>query len=210
MSTDDETDDLLRRAAEGDRDAVGALLARDRARLGRMVRLRLDRRLFGRLDVSDVLQDVHVEAARRIDEYFAAPKMSFYVWLRLLTAQKLVDLYRHHLAAAKRDVRREAHAQQDALLAVTSVALAEQLAGSLTSPGQAAQRAETEARVRAALESLEPIDREVLALRHFEQMSNAETAEALEIDTSAASKRYARALRRLGEALQSGTDWRGA
>jgi len=190
-----DTPDLLRE----DPEALGALLERDRSRLQRMIRLRLDRRLLRRVDVSDVIQEVHLDAARRIGEYVDGPAMPFYLWVRLLTSQKLIDLYRHHAGAGKRDVRREVSLAP--FVEATSVALAEQLAGTLSTPSRAADRAEVRARVRDALERLEPIDREVLALRHFEQLGNDETAQALGIGVSAASKRYVRALKRLGEAL---------
>ena len=190
-----DTPELLRE----DPEALGALLERDRSRLQRMIRLRLDRRLLRRVDVSDVIQEVHLDAARRIGEYVDGPAMPFYLWVRLLTSQKLIDLYRHHAGAGKRDVRREVSLAP--FVEATSVALAEQLAGTLSTPSRAADRAEVRARVRDALERLEPIDREVLALRHFEQLGNDETAQALGIGVSAASKRYVRALKRLGEAL---------
>ena len=197
----DTVQHLLQQAGAGDTDALGVLLARDRGRLVRMVSLRLDRRLARRLDVSDIVQEVHVDATRRLAEYLAMESPPpFYLWLRLLTGQKLTDLYRHHLGAQKRDVRREV-AFDRGFVQATSVALAEQLAGSLATPSRAAERAEVQARVRETLESLEPMDREVLALRHFEQLDNAETAQALGIETSAASKRYVRALKRLGTAL---------
>lgn len=190
-----DTPDLLRK----DPEALGALLEQDRGRLQRMVRLRIDRRLLKRVDVSDVIQEVHLDAARRIGEYVDGPAMPFYLWLRLLTSQKLVDLYRHHLGTGRRDLRREVTLAP--FVEATSVALAEQLAGSLSTPSRAADRAEVQARVREALEELDPIDREVLALRHFEQLPNDETAQALGIEVSAASKRYVRALKRLGEVL---------
>jgi RNA polymerase sigma-70 factor (ECF subfamily) len=192
-----DTPELLRK----DPEALGALLERERARLRRMVQIRIDRRLRKRVDVSDVIQEVHLDAARRIGDYVDGPAMPFYLWLRLLASQKLVDLCRHHLGAEKRDVRREVALAP--FVEATSVALAEQLAGSLSTPSRAADRAEVEARVRAALEELEPIDREVLALRHFEQLGNDEAAQALGIDPSAASKRYVRALKRLGEVLST-------
>ena len=193
----DETAELVRRAGDGDREALGELLERDRGRLHRMIRLRLDPRLRRRVDVSDVVQEIHLEAARRLADYRDGPEMPFYLWLRLLSGQKLADLYRHHLGARKRDLRRE----QAAFVQATSIALAEQLAGSMTTPSRAAHRAEMEARVRETLEALDPVDREVLALRHFEHLSNGETAQALGIESAAASKRYVRALKRLGEAL---------
>src|SRR5262245_49849885 len=121
-----DTPELLRK----DPEALGALLESERSRLRRTVQIRIDRRLLKRVDVSDVIQEVHLDAARRIGEYVDGPAMPFYLWLRLLTSQKLIDLHRHHLGAGKRDLRREVALAP--FVEVTSVALAEQLAGSLS------------------------------------------------------------------------------
>ena len=201
MGDSSETDDLLRRAADGDRDAVAALFARHRDRLEQMVLLRLDRRLQSRIDPSDVLQETYLEAARRIAEFARAPTTSVYVWLRVLAGQKLVDLTRRHLGAKMRDAGQEISLHRGALPQASSLSLAAQLLGRLTSPSRAAIRAETRLRVQEALNSLDPIDREVLALRHFELMTNGEVAQVLGLSKAAASNRYVRALQRLKQVL---------
>jgi RNA polymerase sigma-70 factor (ECF subfamily) len=191
------TDDLLRRAKVGDAAALGALFAHYRERLRKMVRLRLDRRVAGRLDASDVLQEAYLDVARRFSEYVAAPAVPFYVWLRTLTGQRLIDLHRQHLGAQMRDAGQEVSLYRGALPQASSVALAQQLLAGLTSPTQAAVRAEMQLQLQEALNSMDPIDREVVVLRHFEELNNLETAAVLGIEPSAASKRYLRAIRRL-------------
>jgi RNA polymerase sigma-70 factor (ECF subfamily) len=203
MGDSTETEVLLRRAADGDRDAVAALFARHRDRLAQMVRLRLDRRLQGRIDPSDVLQETYLEAARRAAEFASQPTTSAYVWLRCLTAQKLVDLTRRHLGAKMRDAGQEIALHRGALPQASSVSLAAQLLGQFTSPSRAAIRAEAQLRVQDALNAMDPIDREVLALRHFELLSNGEVAQILGLSKAAASNRYVRALKRLKEILMA-------
>jgi RNA polymerase sigma-70 factor (ECF subfamily) len=196
-----DTGELLRRAGDGDGQALGELLARHRERLRLMVRLRLDRRLQGRIDPSDVLQEAFLEAAERFPEYTRAPGMPFFLWLRFLTTQKLLVLHRHHLGVRARDAGREVSLYRGALPEASSAALAAQLVGRRTTPSQAAMRAEMQLQLQEALNQMEPLDREVLALRHFEQLSNTETARVLGLRESAASMRYARALLRLKDIL---------
>jgi RNA polymerase sigma-70 factor (ECF subfamily) len=198
-----ETFRLIDRAIEGDQAAWRDLLARYRERLRRMVALRLDRRLQGRVDASDVIQEAMVDASHRLAEYKQNPAMPFFLWLRYLTGQRLLDQHRRHLGAQGRDVAREISLYRGAMPETTTAALAAQLLGRHTSPSQAAVRAERKIRLQEALNSLEPVDREILALRHFEQLSNAEVAQVLDLDKSAASKRYARALVRLKDILVS-------
>jgi|SRR5262245_5095234 len=200
-----ETDeaDLLRRAKGGDQQALAALFARYRDRLRRMIRLRLDRRMSGRIDASDVLQDAYLDVARRFPEYAAAPAVPFYLWLRALTGQRLIDLHRRHLGAQMRDAGQEVSLCHGALPAASSASLAQQLLAGLTSPTQAAIRAEMQVRLQEALNSMDPIDREVVVLRHFEELTNVEAAEVLHIEPSAASKRYIRAIRRLKAILDA-------
>jgi RNA polymerase sigma-70 factor, ECF subfamily len=192
-----ETAGLLRRAAQGDQAAWGALLVRSRDRLRRMVALRLDRRLQGRVDPSDTIQEAYIDASARLPEYARQPDMPFFLWLRFLTGQRLVRVHRQHLGAEMRDVAREVSLYRGALPAATSAALAAQLLGCDTRPSEAAVRAERSIRLQEALNSMEPLDREVLALRHFEQLSNAEAARVLGLQEGAAAKRYVRALKRL-------------
>src|SRR6516164_4374027 len=197
--TDSETttDNLLLRAKAGDVSALGTLFAHYRDRLRKMVRFRLDRRVAGRLDPSDVLQEAYLDVARRFPEYAARPAVPFYVWLRALTGQRLIDLHRHHLGAQMRDAGQEVALYRGALPQASSASLAQQLLAGWTSPTQAAVRAEMQLQLQEALNSMDPIDREVVVLRHFEELNNIETAAVLGIEPSAASKRYLRAIRRL-------------
>lgn len=190
-------DELLQRAKAGDAAALGDLFAHYRDRLRKMIRLRLDRRVAGRLDPSDVLQDAYLDVARRFAGYVAAPRVPFYVWLRELTGQRLIDLHRQHLGARMRDAAQEVSLHRGALPQASSASLAQQLLAGLTSPTQAAIRAEMQLKLQDALNSMDPIDREVVVLRHFEELNNIETAAVLGIEPSAASKRYLRAIRRL-------------
>jgi RNA polymerase sigma-70 factor, ECF subfamily len=203
MKTGDpnQTDELLYRAGGGDAAAVADLFARYEDRLRRMVRLRLDRRLQGRIDPSDVLQEAYLVLAKRLQEYAAHPTMPFFLWLRVLIGQKLIDIHRQHLGAKMRDAGQEVSLHRGALPQMSSVSLAAHLLGRLTAPSRAAARAETQLRVQEALNSMDPIDREVLTLRHFEMLTNEETAQVLGIKKSAASSRYLGALRRLKHCL---------
>jgi RNA polymerase sigma-70 factor (ECF subfamily) len=194
-------DDLLLRAEAGDERARSDLFEVFRQRLRGMVRLRLDRRLAGRIDPSDVLQEAYLDFERRLPEFFAGRKVPFFLWLRGLTGQRLLDLHRMHLGAQMRDAGQEVPLYHGALPAASSVSLASQLLGRLTSPTQAAVRAEMQVRLQEALNAMDALDREVLVLRHFEELSNAETADVLGIEKAAASKRYIRALARLKEIL---------
>lgn len=196
-----QADDLLCRARAGDPRALAALFDRYKGRLQHMVRLRLDRRLAGRLDVSDVLQEAYLEADRRFAEYLRGPSIPIYLWLRLVAGQKLTDLHRHHLGAKMRDAGLEVSLHRGALPQASSISLAELLLGRLTSPTRAARRAEMQLRMQEGLNRMDPIDREVLVLRHFEELSNAETAQVLGLEKSAASNRYIRALKRLKDVL---------
>jgi RNA polymerase sigma-70 factor (ECF subfamily) len=197
----DEIERLVRRAAEGDPDSWAALMAQCGDRLRRMVAFRLDGRLRGRLDPSDIIQEVYLEAWDHLGDYAQQPDTPFFLWLRGIAGNKLKELHRHHLGARMRDARREVALDAGARPDATSAALAAQLLGHLTRPSEATARAERKARLELALASMDPIDREVLALRHFEHLSPAETAEMLEIKLKAAGMRYTRALRRLKEIL---------
>jgi RNA polymerase sigma-70 factor (ECF subfamily) len=198
-----ETARLLRRAAEGHRESWGALLERHGARLRRMVALRLDPRLQGRIAASDVIQETYLEASARLAEYVRDPGMPFFLWLRFLAGQKLVTLHRKHLGTRMRDAGREVSLYRGRLPETTSAALAARLLGHDPRPSEAAARAELKVRLQEALNSLDPIDREVLALRHFEQLSWAETSQTLGTTEGAASKRYVRALTRLKAVLRA-------
>jgi RNA polymerase sigma-70 factor (ECF subfamily) len=168
-----------------------------------MVELRMDPRLRARLGASDVLQDAFVEASERLGDYLADPRMPFFLWLRFITAQRLLALHRRHLEAKKRDARRQVAAGGRGFPAATSIALAANLVDRGTTPTEGAVREELRRRLEDALDKMTPQDREVLVLRHFEELSNAEAARELGIEESAASKRYLRALKRLREVLEA-------
>ncbi len=197
-----EVSELVSRAGSGDADALDELFARYRSRLRRMVTLRLNHRLQGRVDPSDVIQDAYLEVSRCLPGYLEAPTVPFFLWLRHITGQKIIAIHRQHLGAQMRDAGRKVSIYRGALPEATSVVLAEQVLGKFTSPSIAAARAEMKIRLQEALNSMEPIDREVLALRHFEQLNNAEAAHELGIGEAAASKRYLRALERLQQIVR--------
>jgi RNA polymerase sigma-70 factor (ECF subfamily) len=203
MSETTEPSDLLRRAGEGDGQAQGELFSQHRERLRRMIQLRLDRRLQGRIDPSDVLQESYLEFARSLADYLRAPALPFFLWLRMITGRKLQALCRKHLGTRMRDAGREVSLHQGAFPQASSVSLAAQLLGRLTTPSQAAVRAELQLRIQEALNTMDELDREVLALRHFEQLTNGETAAVLGLSEAAASNRFVRALKRLKGILTS-------
>ncbi len=198
-----EAEELVDRVRAGDQGALAALFAAYRLRLRLMVRLRLDRRLQGRVDPSDVLQDAFLDVTQRLPEYIAHPDMPFYLWLRLLTGQRLLALHRRHLGAQMRDAGQEVSLYRGAFPQASSASLAAQLLGRLTSPTQAAIRAELQIKLQEALNELDPIDREILTLRHFEELTNTETATVLGLQKAAASNRYVRALKRLKVVLNA-------
>ena len=187
-------------------NAAGELFAEHRSRLKRMVQLRLHPRLRRRIDESDVVQEALLDAARRLPE-FEGSGASIFVWLRQITVHKLLDVHRRHLGAARRDVRREI-LRYGGLASATSASLAAQLQAGLTSPSSAAARKETQRLVQTALQSMDPIDREILVLRHFEQLSNGEAAQVLKIAESACSNRYVRALGRMKQILNQVSGFR--
>jgi RNA polymerase sigma-70 factor (ECF subfamily) len=196
-----EIGQLAARLKAGDRTALAELFERYRDRLLRMVDLRLDARVRARLDPADVVQDAFLDAAKCLRDYVRDPKLPPFLWLRLIVAERMSVAHRQHLGAKMRDAAREVSLYREALPQASTAALASMLLGRLTSPTQAAQRAERLLRVQEALNSLDPIDREVLALRHFEQLNRAEAAQALGISEEAGAKRYIRALKRLKDVM---------
>jgi RNA polymerase sigma-70 factor (ECF subfamily) len=200
-SNSSDTDDLLQRAAAGDHESWSALLAQHGPRLRRLVAFRMDQRLQGRLDPSDVVQEASLEAWLHLGDYLQGAELPFYLWLRGIAGNKLREMHRHHLGTQMRDAGREVSIYRGAMPGATSAALAAQLLGHGTRPSEAAFRAEVKIRLQEALNQMDPLDREVLALRHFEQLSPKETAQVLEIKEKAAGMRYVRALRRLKQIL---------
>jgi RNA polymerase sigma-70 factor (ECF subfamily) len=196
---------LSRRAVSGDSEALALLFDGERPRLLRMIKLRMDQRLNGRVDAEDVLQEAFVDVMRRFDEYCAqySESIPLVLWFRLILGQRLVDFHRRHLGTQSRDAGLEISLQRGRWPQATSASLAAQLLGKLTSASRAAVRAEQRLMVQEALNRMEPIDREVLVLRHFEHLTNDEVALMLGLKKTAASQRYVRALRRLATILSA-------
>jgi len=195
----DSTRELLERARAGNPAAFEELFARHREQLRQAVALRLDRRLAARLDVSDVVQETYLEAARRLPEYLERSAMPFALWLRWLARERVLTLHRQHLFADKRAAGREVQP----LPVDSSAQFAAGLVGPGPSPSQAVAALELAERLRMALQQLDEEERELLVGRHFEQLSNRELAQLLGISEAAANKRYIRALRRLCGILQN-------
>ncbi|SRR5260221_14616571 len=194
--------DLASRARLGDERALSELFEIHRPRLVPMAELRLDPSLRRRLDAADVVQESWLEIARRFSQWWAQDALPFHVWVRLVTSQTLAHAHRRHLAAHMRDALREAPSPESRP-SVSAANAADAFVASATTPTQAVQREEVRPRVLAALEELDDVDREIVALRHFEGLSNEEAAAELAIEPAAASKRFVRALVRLRPALQS-------
>lgn len=197
----DPVDPRLPRLLAGEEAALAEFFAAERPRLQRMVEFRLDPRLRGRVDAEDILQEGYVAAAQRLDALRTSQPMSPLVWLRLIIGQTLIDVHRRHIGAQRRDADRERSIQAN-LAGGTSMTMSFHLLGRLTSPSKAAVRAELNDLVTKALDEMNETDREVLALRHFEELTNKETADVLGIEPKAASIRYVRALARLKEVLK--------
>ena len=195
---------LLARAAGGDMDAWGALLALHQERLQCVISFRLDPRLRGRVDAADVMQEAFIAATARRAEFFRQAAQPLFLWLRWMVGNTLLELHRHHLGAQMRDAGREISSGRHSEGAGdhnTRAALVAQLTCGVTGPATAAGRADVKARLDEGMGRLDATDREVLALRHFEQLTSAEAAQVLGIQERAASKRYLRALERLRELL---------
>lgn len=201
-NSDALTAEQLERLEQSDGTALAELFSQHRERLWRMVNFRIDKRLSGRVDADDILQEAYLDAAQRVHHYLEDTSRSFFVWLRLVVSQTMVDVHRRHLGAQMRDINREVSMNRPAYTQATSICLAAQLLGSMTSPSQAVQKAEMTRQLEEALEKMDPIDQEVLALRHFEELTNSEVAEVLNIQQKAASIRYVRAIARLKEVLK--------
>jgi RNA polymerase sigma-70 factor (ECF subfamily) len=193
-----DTEVLLERAGRGDSEARQELLIRFQERLMRMVALRLDRRLAPRMDPADIVQEALLDAAENLAEYLRSRPLPFYPWLRQFAWQRLSKLHRHHLGTQRRDAARE-QAWEAALPDQSAALLARRILASGTSPSRQAIRSELRERVQAALAKLSDRDREVLVLRHLEQMTTAEISATLAISEAAVKKRHLRALERLRE-----------
>lgn len=194
--------ELINRILRRDAEALAELFSIYRPRLWRMVNFRLHPRLHGRVDADDVLQDAWLMAVDRIDYFLRDASHSSFIWFRMIVQQSLVAMHRRHLGAEKRDATRDVPVHGGWDSGSTSSSMAFHLSGHMTSPSSAVNRAEMAAKLDAILQGMNDIDREVLALRHFEELSNSETARVLNMSEQAASGRYIRALGRLKEILQ--------
>lgn len=200
--SDDRTDVLLTEAKEGNDDAVNALLERHRGAIRRLVELRLDRKVQRRVDVSDVVQEVMVEASGRLTRYLDDPVMAFHLWLRQIAWDHIIDTYRRHRVSAKRNMDREQPMVGGDNPDESSVDLAVQLCDPNLTPATVASQREIAAQVEQAIRELDDSDQEVIVMRHYEHLSNLEIAEVLGLNPPAASMRYLRAVRRLRTVLE--------
>ncbi len=199
-------EELVQRAIEGDEAVLAQLFERNRKRLRKVVDLRMDRRIRGRVNPSDVLQEAFIDLANQLPNYAKDPKLPFFVWMRRLTGQRLAKVHRYHLGASKRDAAREVSLYRGRMPQATSMAIASKLIGNSTSIGGKFVRAERQIKLQDILNGMEEDNREVLAMRHFEQLTNTEIAFVLEISESAAGMRHLRALRRLQSELKQFPD----
>ena len=197
-----EHDEIIEQLQNRREEALAELYLMVRERLRRVIDFRLDYRLGGRVSHSDVLQETYVRAAQRIESYLAKPDMPFFVWLRLEANQRLQEIHLFHFGADKRDVRREVKIQKNHDQGNTSVQLAAHIVGQMTSASGLFQKARQIEALEKTLSEMNETDREVIALRHFEELSNVEAAKVLDIAPEAASKRYIRALKRLKDIMQ--------
>ncbi len=194
--------EFSQRIIQGDRQALAELFSLYRPRLWRMVNFRLHPRLQGRVDPDDVLQDAWLMAVNRIGYFLRDASHSSFIWFRMIVNQTLVELHRHHLGAEKRNAARDVSVHSAWASESTSSSMAFHLSGHLTSPSSAVNRAELARQLDTILQGMNEVDREVLALRHFEELSNGETARVLNMSEQAASGRYMRALGRLKQILE--------
>lgn len=194
---------ILRTSAVEDReDVLSQFFVEYRARLKRMVEYRMDARLTGRVDASDVLQEAYIDAVRRVGHFVQSDEsVSLYLWLRQITEQSMIDIHRRHFRAKKRDVRRDISIDRDTSERSSDLPRSVQLPSNHTSPSLKAIRLEQEAAIEVALSMMAPRDREVIELRHFDELSNTQVAEVLGLSTTAACNRYVRALKRLQDLL---------
>ncbi|MSR59679.1 MAG: sigma-70 family RNA polymerase sigma factor [Planctomycetaceae bacterium] len=196
-------DQLVNRVIHGDRKALAELFNLYRDRLRRIVSFRLDPRLAARVDVDDVLQDVYLDAQTRQHHVLRESVAGLFVWFRMIAEQTLADVHRRHLGAAARDAGRERRLSGGYDAASSSFSMSSLLLGHLTSPSQAMLRKELAGQLDVALRSMSDLDREVLVMRHFEELTNLETARVLGITEQGASLRYVRALTRLQHVLEA-------
>ncbi len=200
---DDQTSTLLKAARDGDSDAVNRLLEKHRGPVRRLIELRLDHKVRRRVDVSDVVQEVMVDASTRLEKYLDDPVMAFHLWLRQIASDRIIDTYRRHRGTAKRNMDREQPIATSRGMDQSTLDLAAVLCDPALTPAAAATNREIASQVERAIAQLADADREIILMRHFEHLSNLESAQALKMSAPAASMRYLRAIRRLRELLGS-------
>jgi RNA polymerase sigma-70 factor, ECF subfamily len=197
----DATRRLLELVRGGDRQAFERLFERHRSALRQMIDIRADARLRARIDPSDVVQETHLEAFRRLPDYLERQPMPFHLWLRKMAYERLLNLRRDHLTAARRSVMREVPLPDDSSLQLGRRLVAGN--SSRSSPSARLAHSELAAQMRQALARLPEDDREILLLRYVDNLSNQEIAALLDIAAGSASKRHGRAILRLHQILRS-------
>ena len=203
----EEPTDLHERLIANDRTALSILFDMHRERLWKIVHFRMDVRMAGRLDPDDILQDAFLEACKRLHHYSAENQFSPFVWLRMMVRQTLIDSHRRHVQTKQRDATKEVSGPVGGFPQATSVSLADFLSASVTTPSQSMAKSERNSQLQQAIQTMAPIDQEILALRHFEELTNKEIAEVLGIEQKAASIRYVRAVARLKAVLANIPDF---
>ena len=197
-----QTEELLIQAKQGDKSAVNQLMERHRGALSHLVRMRLDQKILQRVDASDVVQDVLIEANRRLQTYLENPVLSFRLWLRQIARDRIIDAHRRHRVSAKRSVDREQKLAPPRGYDQSSLHLASILGDNKLTPAAGALQKEMARKVEAAVALLDDRDSEIIIMRHYEHLTNQEIAQALDLTEPAASMRYLRAVRRLKGILQ--------
>lgn len=196
------TENLIAQAKGGDADAINQLMDRHRNSLRQLIRMRLDKKIQNRIDVSDVVQDVLIEANRRLDNYMNDPVMPFHLWLRQIAKDRIIDAHRRHRVSARRSVDREQSMAAPRGYDQSSIELAGLLGDPNLTPAAAVMQAEMARRVEDAISELDEKDCEIIIMRHYEHLTNQEIGKLLDLTEPAASMRYLRAIRRLKAVLQ--------
>ncbi len=196
------TAELLNNVRGGQAVAVEELMDRHRNSLRRMIQLRLDQRLMQRMDVSDVIQDVLIEANRRLSDYLKNPVIPFHLWIRQIAKDRIIDAHRRHRVSAKRSIDREQPQPGKGPFDQSTIELANQFRDQALTPAAAATQRELASQIESAVQMLRDNDREIILMRHYEQLDNQEIAQSLGLTEPAASMRYLRALKRLREIIE--------
>lgn len=169
-----------------------------RERIARLLVLRMPAVLQRRIGLEDVLQETYLACGKRLDFLRDEPEIPLYAKLRRLALQTLADIERKHLGAGKRDAMKEYSPDDVSMMDAWA-----QFADSISSPRSHMERVERQSQIRRLLGELSPTDREILELRHFEELSNSECAAVLGIEVKAASIRYVRAIKRFRELVEA-------